>query len=102
MQVPKGNFPVERIRIAEKLDCNFKKAYWFQVRIFLAIHVTNFINANIVTVSNTPLFLQFGDDKEVIYVGAVSEAKQCEWIKALKQGEASHPLPSLSMQLEML
>ena len=36
-QVPKkGDFPVSRIRIVEKLDWSFKKGkYWFQVRIIL-------------------------------------------------------------------
>ena len=50
VQVPKGNFPVRRIRIAEKLDCNFKKAFWFQVRRFL-LSKQKLSQCNLVTVS---------------------------------------------------
>ena len=84
-QVPKkGDFPVSRIRIVEKLDWSFKKGkYWFQVRIILSFITDSLEN------DDCPLNMcvQFGDDKEVIYLGAESEDKQHEWIKTLKEGK---------------
>ena len=92
-KAPNGNFPVSRIRIVEKLDCNFKKGkHWFQVRILLP-----FLNRLLGNHDPPQLLLnicvQFGDDKEVIYLGAESEDRQHEWIKALKEGEGnSYPV----------
>ena len=84
-QVPKkGDFPVSRIRIVEKLDWSFKKVkHWFQVRIILSFVTDCFENHDHLL----NMYVQFGDDEEVIYLGAESEDKQHEWIKALKKGK---------------
>ena len=94
-KAPNGSFPVSRIGIVEKLDWSFKKGkYWFQVRIILPFLNRLFGNQN----HDLPQLLlnicvQFGDDKEVIYLGAESEDRQHEWIKALKEGEGnSYPV----------
>ena len=79
-----GDFLVSRVRIVEKLNWSFKKGkYWFQVRIILSFVTDSLEN------DDCPLNMcvQFGDDKEVIYLGAESEDKHHEWIKILKKGK---------------
>ena len=75
----KGEFPVDRMRIIEKVpDATFQKLLCFQVCVHL--HVSEAQSGQVDTV------LQIGDENEVMYFKAKSENERKEWLETFRIG----------------